>query len=87
MYRVNFTPEALKQMEDLDKSIAQQVLKKLRWIAENFDQTTHLPLTGTLKGIYKLRVGDYRALYDFDKDAQTIIVHFVQHRREVYKTK
>jgi len=87
MYRVKFTPEALKQMENLDKSIAQQVLKKLHWMGENFDQTTHLPLTGTLKGIYKLRVGDYRALYDFDKDVQTIIVHFVQHRREVYKTK
>ena len=28
MYRVKFTPEALKQMEDLDKSIAQQVLKR-----------------------------------------------------------
>jgi len=87
MYRVSFTPDALEQMEQLNKPVAQQVLKKLRWMAENFDQATHLPLTGNLKGIYKLRVGDYRALYTFESNEQTIIVHAVQHRREVYKTK
>jgi hypothetical protein len=43
MYSVKFTPDA------------QQVFKKLRWVAENFDQITHLPLTGNLKGVYKLR--------------------------------
>ncbi|MBK9008288.1 MAG: type II toxin-antitoxin system RelE/ParE family toxin [Anaerolineae bacterium] len=51
------------------------------------DQTTHHPLTGTLKGIFKLRAGDYRALYTFDGKEQTITVHMVKHRREVYKTK
>jgi mRNA interferase RelE/StbE len=87
MYRVSFTPKALEQMGVLNKSVAQQVLKKLRWMAENFAQATHLPLTGNLKGIFKLRVGDYRALYTFDEKDAVIVVHFVQHRNEVYKTK
>jgi mRNA interferase RelE/StbE len=62
MYQVRFTSKGLEQIEQLSKAVAQQVLKKLRWMAENFDQATHTPLTGNLKGVFKLRVGDYRAL-------------------------
>ena len=35
----------------------------------------------------KLRVGDYRAFYTFDQESQIIMIHFVQHRSEVYKDK
>ena len=87
MYKVRFTSTALEQLEKLDKPVPQQVLKKLQWLAEHFDESVPIPLTGNLKDIYKLRVGDYRALYTFDKSRETILVHFVQHRSEVYKTK
>ena len=87
MYQVRFTIKALEQMEQLNKPIAQQVLKKIRWMAENFDQSNHIPLTANLKGVFKLRVGDYRTLYTFDHETQTIMVHFVQHRSDVYKDK
>ena len=87
MYGVEFTSTALEQLEKLDKSVSQKVFKKLRWLAEHFDESAPVTLTGNLKNIFKLRVGDYRALYTFNKKDATIIVHFVQHRSEVYKTK
>lgn len=87
MYTVRFTSTALEQLEKLNKPISQQVFKKLKWLAGHFDESIPIPLTGNLKDIYKLRVGDYRALYTFDKNQETILVHFVQHRSEVYKTK
>jgi mRNA interferase RelE/StbE len=87
MYTAKFTQEALDQLAELSKMDAQQVLRKLRWLTENFEQATHQQLTGTLKGIFKLRAGDYRALYTFDSKEQIITVHMVKHRREVYKTK
>jgi mRNA interferase RelE/StbE len=87
MYKVRFTSTALEQLEKLNKPIAQQVFKKLKWLSEHFDESVPIPLTGNLKDIYKLRVGDYRALYTFDKKQEIILVHFVQHRSEVYKTK
>jgi mRNA interferase RelE/StbE len=87
MYKVRFTLTTLGQLEKLDKSVSRQVFKKLKWLAEHFDESVPIPLTGNLKDIFKLRVGDYRALYTFDKKLETIVVHFVQHRSEVYKTK
>ncbi|MFN3467074.1 MAG: type II toxin-antitoxin system RelE family toxin [Candidatus Brocadiales bacterium] len=34
---------------------------------------------------YRLRVGDYRVIYEVDTDAKIICVHYVRHRREVYR--
>lgn len=87
MYRVDFTPDAEAAFARLDTLIAQRVLKKLRSLAENFDTIKPESLTGEWQGVFKLRVGDYRALYTFDRTKQKITVHFVKHRREVYKIK
>ena len=87
MYRVNFTPNAETDLSRLDKPIAQRVLKKLHWLAENFELITPERLSGILQSVYKSRVGDYRILYTFTREKQQIIVHFIRHRREVYKIK
>lgn len=34
---------------------------------------------------FKLRVGDYRVLYEFDVKLGRIYLHYVGHRREIYK--
>ena len=34
---------------------------------------------------FKLRVGDYRVLYEFDSRDGRIYLHYVGHRREIYK--
>nr|WP_232023874.1 type II toxin-antitoxin system RelE/ParE family toxin [Microcystis viridis] len=43
---------------------------------------TPLPLTREWSGFYKLRVGDYRVIYEFDRESRIIII--VGHRSEVY---
>jgi mRNA interferase RelE/StbE len=85
MRLLKFTADARGDLAKLDQSTARQIYKKLSWLAENFDLITPEPLTGEWKGVYKLRVGDYRALYTFDNIQ--LIVHFIRHRREVYKIK
>lgn len=85
MYQVDFTSNAEADLARLDVPVAQRVLKRLRWLAENFEAITPEALTGQWQGVFKLRVGDYRVLYTCDEAQQKIIVHFVRHRREVYK--
>lgn len=34
---------------------------------------------------FKLRVGDYRVLYEFDAQLGRIYLHYVGHRREIYQ--
>ena len=87
MYQVRFTVRAEADMARLGRTVAQRVLTKLRRLAENFEVITPEPLTADWQGVFKLRIGDYRALYTFDRAKNEIIVHFVKHRREVYTTR
>ncbi|MBM4083982.1 MAG: type II toxin-antitoxin system RelE/ParE family toxin [Planctomycetes bacterium] len=79
--------EATEQMASLDSVVAQRILAKLRWLAANFDRLVPEPLTGPWKGKYKLRVGDWRAVYTADKSERLISVHRVGHRSEIYTTR
>jgi mRNA interferase RelE/StbE len=35
--------------------------------------------------LYRIRVGDYRIVYEVDTEAKQITIHHVRHRREVYR--
>ena len=60
----------------------QRTVERLRWFLEN--DVLPEPLEGNFKGLYKLRVGDYRIVYDFS--AETIMrVLMVRHRSKAYK--
>jgi len=46
MYHTEFMAEAEDDLARLPKALAQRVLNRLRWLAENFDVITPEPLTG-----------------------------------------
>ena len=83
-YRLSLRPDATDSLKKLDKTAANNILKKLKWLTENAENAAHRSLSGDLKGFYKLRVGDYRAIYKLNRDEQMIVLYFVGHRRDVY---
>lgn len=83
-YRVEFTSEAVDDLEKLTSTIQQRILNKIRWLSENLDDLAPQALSADLSGLFKLRVGDYRIIYSFDTDNQWITIHKVGHRRDVY---
>jgi len=83
--QVEFKPEALDELEKLDPVIAQRILTKTKWLSENIDQITPKPLTGALKGLLKLRVGDYRVIYSINPQKLLVTVHMIGHRGDVYR--
>ncbi|MCK4391508.1 type II toxin-antitoxin system RelE/ParE family toxin [Candidatus Bipolaricaulota bacterium] len=84
-YRVELLPQASDELVSLDKPVVQRVLKKLKWLAENFEDLTPETLSGELKGLFKLRVGSYRVIYSFNREERVIIVHLMSHRSDIYK--
>lgn len=83
-YSVEYEPEAIADLENLSHVVQARIVSKINWLAENFDQITSEPLAGNLAGFYKLRVGDYRVIYDFNHDKKIIIIDQIGHRREIY---
>jgi len=85
MYEVVFRPKAVEDFAKLDRQIADRLLKKLRWLAVNFDSIKPESLTGPFAGLSKLRVGDYRIVYQANRETKVLTVRLVGHRREIYE--
>ncbi|MCL4456041.1 MAG: type II toxin-antitoxin system RelE/ParE family toxin [Nitrospirae bacterium] len=85
MYKLDFTDEGKAALASLDKTVAQRVLDKLKWFLQNIEAVNFKPLEGNLSGMYKLRVGDWRVIYEINHNDKVVTVHKVGHRREIYK--
>lgn len=85
MYQLRILDAAADDLRKLDRATAKRVLARLQWLAEHFDVINREPLTGEFVGLYKFRIGDYRAIYGTIDDEQLIVVHLVGHRRSVYR--
>ena len=83
-YSVEFQADAADDLARLDAAVARQVRNKLNELASNAEAFRHQMLAGRLRGLLRLRVGDYRALYTLDRENRRIIVRAVGHRSDVY---
>jgi mRNA interferase RelE/StbE len=83
LVKVEWTGEAVEDLEKLDKIISQRIIKKLDWVSCNFEHIIPEPLSGKLKGLFKIRAGDWRIIYTVEKDS--IVIQYIAHRREIYR--
>jgi mRNA interferase RelE/StbE len=85
VYTIRLLDSAVEGLAKLDRPVQQRIGRRLQWLAENFEQIDPEPLQHNLTDFYKLRIGNYRAIYEILRDEQMLVVHFIGHRRDVYK--
>ncbi|MCP4658603.1 MAG: type II toxin-antitoxin system RelE/ParE family toxin [bacterium] len=76
-----------RELSRLDRGVGTRVAKRIRRLADELDDMRPERLGGGLVGLYKLRVGDYRVIYEVLTKEHTIVIHAVGHRREIYRKK
>ena len=85
MYEVEITPEGLRHFNRLPGKVRHAALETIFGpIAEN-PQRLGKPLVGELDGLRSARRGDYRIIYEILEIDEVVLIHRVQHRREVYR--
>jgi mRNA interferase RelE/StbE len=82
-FKVEWTEEAVADLEALDPPIRKRLVKKIGWFVSHFSTQVPEPLSGELSGAYKIRIGDWRVIYVIEED--TIVIHSIGHRREIYR--
>lgn len=79
-YQVEFKPKAIKDLQSLPVEVQSRVLTKIELMQNN--------LTGDVKRLtnytpeYRLRVGDYRVLFEIEEDI--LVIYRVKHRKDAY---
>jgi mRNA interferase RelE/StbE len=83
-YRVEFAPKAQRQFKDLDRSVQVRLGRRIESLAENPRPQGIKKLSGE-EDLYRLRVGDYRILYQVQEKRLIVLVVGVGHRSEIYR--
>lgn len=83
-YRIEFDPQAIEDLKGISTKVQPQILKKINWLGLNFEQVQPKGLAENLAGFYKLRVEDYRVLYEIDEELEVVAIAWVGHRRDIY---
>lgn len=83
--RVRLLDAAVRDLARLDKPDGRRVVRRINWLATNSGSIRPESLSGNLVGLCKLRVGDFRVIYELLSAEQILIVHAIGHRREIYR--
>ena len=81
-YDVELKPRATKDLRRIAKTEAAQIMAALKELEND--------LHGDIKRLtnftpeYRLRIGDYRALFEIEQ-SNRVVVYRVRHRRDVYR--
>jgi mRNA interferase RelE/StbE len=82
-YQVEYTKRAKKQIEKLDRSISERVYDAITRLEREPRPAGSKSLTG--RDGWRIRVSDYRVVYDIFDKLLVIQVIQVGHRREIYR--
>lgn len=83
-YEVEITPAAKRQIKKLTKSIQQLIVERLEELVDNPRPPGIVKMEGE-ENLYRVRVGDYRIIYQVQDRMLLIVVVKVGHRGNVYR--
>lgn len=86
-WQINWTDPALKEYRKLDKQVQKDIRDYLveRIIEAKNPRSFGKPLSGSLSGLWRYRIGDYRVVCRIEDGALTVLILRVAHRSKVYR--
>ena len=82
-YRVIFTKSVKKDFRKIPKIEASKILNEIKELAKNPRSSKTKKLKG--EKLYRLRVGNYRVIYDIQDNLMLIFVVKLGHRSDIYR--
>ena len=86
-WKVEFDNRARKELRKLDKSAQNHILK---WVREELatdknPRRTGKNLRGTMQGLWRYRIGDYRIISQIQDELVIILIVRIGHRKDIYE--
>ncbi len=85
MLTIEWKDAAAAILLKLSPSVAARIVLRVEWMAEHFAEARAEALSGPFAGLLKLRVGDYRVVYEVDRARSVLVVRHVGHRSAIYR--
>ena len=79
-YSVLLHPKAAKELQRLDSQTRARIVERARELCDKPEAGKPL----TQSDFWSLRVGDYRVIYQIDRERRQVVILFIGHRSKVY---
>jgi mRNA interferase RelE/StbE len=83
-YRIEWKASALRELKNIDRQDVPRIVAAVGTLADNPFPAGVRKLQGA-EHTYRIRVGDYRIVYEVYHDSVRIQIIRVRHRRDVYR--
>ena len=84
MFDYQFTKSSLKCFKKLPRDIQIRIIEKLDFFCKQSDPLQFAePLTSSILGQFRFRIGNYRVAFDLED--QILVIHDVDHRKDIYR--
>lgn len=84
MYRLRLKRTAEADLDGLPRPLFDRINERILALREEPRPVGVRKLQGGVEG-WRIRVGDYRIIYQIDDGARTVTIIRVRHRRDVYR--
>ncbi|MDR3556621.1 MAG: type II toxin-antitoxin system RelE/ParE family toxin [Syntrophobacteraceae bacterium] len=82
MYELLIQRKAQKQLANITQPYRDRVIAVIRSLSDDPRPSGARKLSG--RDAWRIRIGDYRVIYEINDDAPLVLVVSVGHRREIY---
>jgi mRNA interferase RelE/StbE len=84
VYEVLLETRAERDLKKLSGEVFHRIIPPLKSLAEDPKPKGARKISGS-KNDWRLRIGDYRVIYEIDERAKCIRIMRIRHRREAYR--
>lgn len=82
-FQIIWSESASKALKKLDRTVAKRIFQKVSQLSENPYHFDVMKIAG--EPYFRLRVGDYRVVFEIQNDILRILILKVDHRKNIYK--
>lgn len=83
-YRIEIKNSAAKSLQKITKADRKRIVKMIDSFADNLPNPDTTKMRGN-NPFHKVRVGDYRIVYEIQNDILVILVVKIGHRKDIYR--
>jgi mRNA interferase RelE/StbE len=83
-YEVLWKKSAERDLRNIDKHQIPRIIKAVESLSKNPFPSKYRKLRDTER-IYRIRIGEYRLIYEVDTDEKVITIYHIRHRKDAYR--
>lgn len=83
MYNIKLDANAKKDLDKIDYQIVKRIFRKIKSLENEPRAYGSIKLKG--ENAYRVRLGDYRILYEIEDKQKIVTIYNIAHRKDVYR--